>query len=416
MAAVLLAFGGCSQDDRSSTASTGPLGADVPVGDVSSPTDSDVGSTPQSSTTDSIGNGQPSGELPGSIQRQLLAEINALPTDATPRPVHADLASTVSALQRRFGLDETASLSASDVAVVQSVHGAGTLGESIALVKAELASRGYAAGGPGQTFDREMQLSLAALAHDAGRAPDATLSTTNLRLLDVAAGSAPDCASSPEPFVLPTAQAIVDHVEQFALRPRIVFIEPPVITGDPELDRRIATRATERGYEVRPAAGDLAFVDASIEVGAELAVAWDSLSSAASSDGITMFIASGFRSFELQRSIFVDRLTAVVGEPLTSERASASAIDEVLDSHAPPGFSKHQTGNAIDLAVPGSDLEQFRESEAFAWLAADNYQNARRFGFVPSYPAGVDGLGPQPEPWEWLWVGTEVLYRCEPIG
>ena len=128
-----------------------------------------------------------------------------------------------------------------------------------------------------------------------------------------------------------------------------------------------------------------------------------------------MFVASGFRSVELQRSIFVDRLTTVVGAPLTSDRTSATAIDEVLDSHAPPGFSKHQTGNAIDLAVPGANLEQFRQSDAFAWLSVNNYENARRFGFVPSYPDGVTGLGPQPEPWEWLWVGTDVLYRCEPI-
>jgi len=302
------------------------------------------------------------------------------------------------------------------VAVVQSALGQGTLAESIGLVKAKLANTGYAMTSLDSTFDRDTQLGLAALSHDAGRTPDPTLSAANLQHLDEIAGVQPGCTSGPEPFSLPTAQAIVDHVEQLTPSPRIVLIEPPLITGDRELDQRIATRAMELGYEIRPEAGDLALVDASIEVDAELAVAWESIRSAAASEGINMFIASGFRSVELQRSIFVDRLTTAAGGPLTNDQVSAATIDEVLDSHAPPGFSKHQTGLAIDLAVPGSNLEQFRQSDAFAWLTANNYENARQYGFVPSYPDGVDGLGPQPEPWEWLWVGTDVLFRCEPPG
>lgn len=130
--------------------------------------------------------------------------------------------------------------------------------------------------------------------------------------------------------------------------------------------------------------------------------------------GVTMYAASGYRSPERQRQIFVDELVAAAGTPLTSSQTSDAAIDQVLEGHAPPGFSKHQTGNAIDLAVPGLSLAQFRETDAFSWLAAENFANAHRFGFAPSYPDGVDGLGPAPEPWEWIWVGVDVLFRCPP--
>ena len=71
-----------------------------------------------------------------------------------------------------------------------------------------------------------------------------------------------------------------------------------------------------------------------------------------------------------------------------------SRILAVLDSHAPPGFSKHQTGNAMDIGVPNVALVDFDSTEAFQWLSQDNFANARRFGFVPSYPAGAEGLGP----------------------
>src|SRR5690606_25521512 len=40
-----------------------------------------------------------------------------------------------------------------------------------------------------------------------------------------------------------------------------------------------------------------------------------------------------------------------------------------------------------------------------------NYANAKRFGFIPSYPPDGGKQGPEPEPWEFVWVGVEVI-RC----
>jgi len=33
----------------------------------------------------------------------------------------------------------------------------------------------------------------------------------------------------------------------------------------------------------------------------------------------------------------------------------------------------------------------------------------KRFGFIPSYPENSGKQGPEPEPWEYVWVGEDVL-------
>ena len=59
----------------------------------------------------------------------------------------------------------------------------------------------------------------------------------------------------------------------------------------------------------------------------------------------------------------------------------------------------------LDTAHGISGLNAFGDTAAYRWLAEDNFKIARRFGFVPSYPAELPGQGPSPEPWEFIWVG-----------
>ena len=75
-------------------------------------------------------------------------------------------------------------------------------------------------------------------------------------------------------------------------------------------------------------------------------------------------------------------------------------------SVAPPGHSEHTTGYAIDFAIRPSggcpDAEACMSAlPAARWLR----ENATRFGFEQSFPAG-NGQGVKWEPWHWRWVGT----------
>jgi len=104
-------------------------------------------------------------------------------------------------------------------------------------------------------------------------------------------------------------------------------------------------------------------------------------------------LVSAFRS--------VDRQVEIVREKL----AEGASIDEILSASAPPGFSEHHTGRAVDITSDGAaPLEiEFEQTPAFRWLS----KNAARFGFVLSYPAG-NPYGYDYEPWHWCFRPVEV--------
>lgn len=130
----------------------------------------------------------------------------------------------------------------------------------------------------------------------------------------------------------------------------------------------------------------------------DAAKAWRSLQRAALDAGISLFIVSAFRSIERQAEIVRRKLGA------------GSSIDEILAICAPPGFSEHHTGRAVDVSAPGSpSLEvAFDQTPAFAWLVTQ----ANEFGFHLSYPKG-NSLGYQYEPWHWCYQDARHSSQIE---
>ncbi len=123
------------------------------------------------------------------------------------------------------------------------------------------------------------------------------------------------------------------------------------------------------------------------------AAKWREMRAAALSDGVVIRIGSAFRSVDRQAEIIRDKL------------AQGLSLDAVLCVSAPPGYSEHHTGRAIDVTTDeGAPLElEFEKTGAFRWLS----QNAGRFGFVLSFPAG-NPCGYDYEPWHWCFRATEV--------
>ena len=124
------------------------------------------------------------------------------------------------------------------------------------------------------------------------------------------------------------------------------------------------------------------------------AEAWRNLKTAAHDDGVSLFIVSAFRSIDRQTEIVQRKLKA--GVP----------IEEILSLCAPPGFSEHHSGRAIDLTTPSSRaLEvEFDKTAAFAWLNA----RAAEFGYYLSYPIG-NPSGYQYEPWHWCFKDAQPI-------
>lgn len=114
----------------------------------------------------------------------------------------------------------------------------------------------------------------------------------------------------------------------------------------------------------------------------------------ARNDGVWIVSVSAFRDVERQRLLFENQV---------ERRGSIEAASKIS---APPGYSEHHTGLAVDLAdgrFPKQDItSQFENTDAFRWLQ----RNAQKFGFEMSFPPDNE-QGVMYEPWHWRFVGSD---------
>jgi len=171
------------------------------------------------------------------------------------------------------------------------------------------------------------------------------------------------------------------------------------VTGNGELDARIWDLAFERGYVLRPtASGDLGRADG-VTMQPQAAEAWLTLKAEARAAGMPFIVSSAYRSPASQRTQFNTKLSGT----------SDSAIDAALTWWSIPGTSKHHGGYALDFRYRSGTFDNFRSTKDFKWLQADNFSIPLSHGFVPSYPDDITTQGPNPEPWEFVWIGTGLI-------
>jgi D-alanyl-D-alanine carboxypeptidase len=145
--------------------------------------------------------------------------------------------------------------------------------------------------------------------------------------------------------------------------------------------------------------------DGQIQLRAAAAQKFLDMSAAAGQAGVTLVPLSGFRSVTDQQHVFFD-VKAERGEVAT-KRAEVSA---------PPGYSEHHTGYAIDLGdgnTPATNLSpEFDKTTAYQWLE----KNAPFYSFELSFPKN-NPQGVNYEPWHWRFVGDrnslETFYRAK---
>jgi zinc D-Ala-D-Ala carboxypeptidase len=197
------------------------------------------------------------------------------------------------------------------------------------------------------------------------------------------------------------------------------FPEAPLITGNIEADKRIRTIAERRGFQLTriPVTALVKTDEPRLRGQADdllqpLAYqAWLDIKKAAKDDNVPLSLMSAYRSPEWQRALFMERLLAKgVSVEQIAAGYSDAAIESTLTVTAIPGYSRHHAGYTVDFwCEDGSGV--FANSTCFRWLNETNYINAKRFGWIPSYPDGADAQGPEPEPWEYVWVGKDFLYQ-----
>lgn len=111
--------------------------------------------------------------------------------------------------------------------------------------------------------------------------------------------------------------------------------------------------------------------------------------------GLDIWVASAYRSYNRQKEIF-DQNVASVG------------YDETIKVVAEPGTSEHQTGLCIDFTTEsvGFTLEEnFEETPEGKWLK----EEAHKYGFILRYPKGKENItGYSYEPWHFRYVGVDT--------
>ena len=126
--------------------------------------------------------------------------------------------------------------------------------------------------------------------------------------------------------------------------------------------------------------------------------AFNKMQAAAKLDGINIYIASGFRSYQTQNRLYTNYVAR-------DGKAKADTYS------ARPGHSEHQSGLAFDICshdLDGQDAcinSNFDNTDQAKWLA----QNAYKYGFILRYPKGkTNETGYKYESWHFRYVGTDL--------
>lgn len=124
--------------------------------------------------------------------------------------------------------------------------------------------------------------------------------------------------------------------------------------------------------------------------------------------GVILMPISAFRSKATQEKLFFE--VKKQRNQQTRKRAEVSA---------PPGYSEHHTGYAIDIGdgrAPATNLSSsFANTAAFRWLQNNAAQYSFELSFPENNPQGINY-----EPWHWRFVGDshslETFYKAQQLG
>lgn len=133
------------------------------------------------------------------------------------------------------------------------------------------------------------------------------------------------------------------------------------------------------------------------------AAAAEAMFAAAAAAGVTMTLASGYRSFATQTVTY-------------NNYVNSRGQTEADTASARPGHSEHQTGWSFDIGDGGGACgfqPCFAEQPAAVWAKA----NAHRFGFVVRYPWMFHPItGYYYEPWHLRFIGAEAAADMQKQG
>lgn len=187
--------------------------------------------------------------------------------------------------------------------------------------------------------------------------------------------------------------------------PALEQLEGVLIQGGVELPQTLLGHLPYK--EAPPESLESIVPDGSIKLRRAAARQFLAMAEAARRQGVYLIPISGYRSIADQEYLFFQ---------VKAERGQAAV--ERAEVSAPPGYSEHHTGYAIDIgdgSRTNTELQvAFETTSAFRWLQ----QNAAYYSFELSFPPN-NSSGVSYEPWHWRYVGDrdslETFYRARGV-
>ncbi|MBQ8979970.1 MAG: D-alanyl-D-alanine carboxypeptidase family protein [Oscillospiraceae bacterium] len=174
--------------------------------------------------------------------------------------------------------------------------------------------------------------------------------------------------------------------------------------SDPDVEANVAVKVGQSGSEPTYIDGIMIVnksyplpSDYNPGVDPEAQAAVDELITAAAGEGLNIFVSSGFRSYERQKTIY-------------DQYVERSSKEEADTYSARPGYSEHQTGLCFDL---NSIDDSFADTKEYAWLK----DHAHEYGFIIRFPEGKEDItGYQFESWHIRYLGVETATKVYESG
>ena len=133
---------------------------------------------------------------------------------------------------------------------------------------------------------------------------------------------------------------------------------------------------------------------------------YEKMFNAAAKEGIYLTPCSGYRSYDLQKRNFENRITNNINYGYSKVNATIEASKVIL----PPGTSEHNAGLAMDIV---SVQDSFENSSQFKWLSS----HAQDYGFILRYPKNKQDITKIVyEPWHWRYVGVDAAKAMKSSG
>lgn len=151
--------------------------------------------------------------------------------------------------------------------------------------------------------------------------------------------------------------------------------------------------------------------DYGVEVDSNIYEPLSDMLAAGEREGLTFWIASGYRSMERQREL----LDEDIEELMRRGYSVSEAYEEVVKETMPVGCSEHATGLAVDIVAKDYQILDAKQAntDEIKWLQ----KNCSQYGFILRYPEGKEEITKVSyESWHFRYVGVDAAKKIMSQG